>query len=134
MDTGEVGEMDLLAKHKTEPRWLVIELKVGRSCDDAVGQILRYMGWVKRERATNEEVVEGLIIAGVPDLPTLYALVYTTNIDYQVYRMKDNKVLLTRWNVDSYHKQQTLQYVDSMTPEDLEEFLRELEQKRKLIE
>jgi len=26
-DTGEVGIIDLLAKHKTEPKWLIIELK-----------------------------------------------------------------------------------------------------------
>lgn len=131
VNTNVVGEIDFLAKHRREPRWLVIELKVDRSADQAVGQVLRYMGWVKREKATGDELVEGLIISGSPDIRICYALECTTNIDYQVYRVKDNKILLTRWNVYSYHKQQVQQAVDTMTPKEFEGFLSELGRKMK---
>ena len=40
----EVGRIDLLARHKAEPRWLVMELKRQQSNDQTVGQVLRYMG------------------------------------------------------------------------------------------
>src|SRR5439155_318533 len=40
----EVGQIDVLAKHKTEPRWLVLELKRSQTGDTTLGQLLRYMG------------------------------------------------------------------------------------------
>ena len=46
-NTNEIGKIDLLAKHRTEPRWLVIELKREQTSDDTVGQVLRYMGWIQ---------------------------------------------------------------------------------------
>jgi hypothetical protein len=52
--------IDLLAKHKDDPKWLVIELKVSQSSDSAMGQLLRYMGCVKKHK---NEVVEGMIIS-----------------------------------------------------------------------
>ena len=64
--TGAVGEIDLLAKHKKEPRWLVVELKRDQSSDATVGQILRYMGWVRAELAKSKESVEGLIVCRGP--------------------------------------------------------------------
>lgn len=36
-NTNEVGRIDLLAHHKTEPRWLVIELKRNQSSDQTIG-------------------------------------------------------------------------------------------------
>ena len=36
-NTNEIGKIDLLAKHKSQPRWLVIELKRQQSCDDTLG-------------------------------------------------------------------------------------------------
>lgn len=42
---------------------VVIELKVSRGYDRVVGQILRYMSWVKLNLATNGERVRGIIIA-----------------------------------------------------------------------
>jgi hypothetical protein len=40
----DVGPIDILAKHKHDNSYLVIELKKGRSSDSVVGQILRYIG------------------------------------------------------------------------------------------
>src|SRR4030067_1655315 len=42
-----IGNIDLLAVDKEKKEFVVIELKKGRSSDVVVGQILRYMGWVK---------------------------------------------------------------------------------------
>jgi restriction system protein len=49
-------------KTKCGRRYLVIELKKGRSSDVVVGQILRYMGFIKNELAVNGESVRGIII------------------------------------------------------------------------
>ncbi len=125
-DTGEVGIIDLLAKHKTEPKWLIIELKkVEHSSDQVVGQVLRYMGWVKRKHAREEEVVEGLIISNSPDIETCYALVCTTNINYKLYRLKEGKIQLSSCDIENYHISCAIK---DMTFEQRKEFARELEQ------
>jgi len=82
-----VGRLDLLARHKTEPRWLVIELKRGQTSDQTVGQILRYMGWVKEELAIVGEAVDGLIIALDDDEKLRYALKATQGIHFMRYRV-----------------------------------------------
>jgi hypothetical protein len=68
-NTNEIGKIDLLAKHKTKPRWLVIELKRGQTSDETVGQVLRYMGWVEENLAEDGDSVHGLIIAREPLRP-----------------------------------------------------------------
>ena len=44
-------------------RLLVVELKKGRAADAVVGQVLRYMGYVKEELAEADQSVNGVIIA-----------------------------------------------------------------------
>jgi hypothetical protein len=83
-----VGFIDLLAKHKTDPRWLIIELKRSQTSDVTVGQIMRYMGWVKRNLANSDETVEGLIIAQHPDQKLLYALEMQANVDLKLYEVE----------------------------------------------
>lgn len=53
----DVGRIDLLDRHKTKPRWLVIELKRNQTSDQTVGQLLRYIGWVKQHLAEGDEIV-----------------------------------------------------------------------------
>lgn len=43
----DVGRIAILAVHKTQPRFLVIELKRNQSTDQTIGQTLRYVGWAK---------------------------------------------------------------------------------------
>jgi len=58
-----LGRMDLLCKHRSEPRWLILELKRGQKTEDeTLGQLLRYMGWVKHHLASPQDSVEGCII------------------------------------------------------------------------
>ena len=52
----DIGRIDLLAKHRTEARWLVVELKRNQTSDDTVGQILRYRaGWGRSSRGEGTE-------------------------------------------------------------------------------
>lgn len=80
-----VGEIDLLAKHRQRNAWLVVELKRDRTSDTAVGQVLRYMGWVKRELAAPGDDVQGLVVAHRADAGLGYALADQPNIRLQLY-------------------------------------------------
>jgi len=86
-NTKEIGKIDLLATHKTQPRWLVIELKREQTSDDTIGQVLRYMGWVQQHLASQGETVEGLIIARQSDARIRYALMHTTNVAFMCYQV-----------------------------------------------
>jgi hypothetical protein len=92
IDTQEIGELDLLARHVSEPRLLVVELKKDQTSDETVGQILRYMGWIKEHYAQEDEKVEGLIIAAIADKRMRYALACISNINMKIYRLTDGKI------------------------------------------
>jgi hypothetical protein len=85
--TGEVGEIDLLAKHRCDDRWLVVELKRNQTSDDTVGQVLRYMGWVRRKLADRAAQVEGLIICPDIDKKLQYAIDGQPNVRCMTYRI-----------------------------------------------
>lgn len=82
-----VGRIDLLARHRTDPRWLVVELKRGQSSDQTVGQVLRYMGWVAHHLAQAGETVEGLVIAQETDDSIRYALSAASGIRLHTYEV-----------------------------------------------
>lgn len=54
--------VDLLAVDK-ENRLVVIELKVSKGYDRVVGQLLRYVSWIKRHQAEEGQAVRGIIVA-----------------------------------------------------------------------
>jgi len=85
--TEEVGEIDLLAKHNSEKKWLVVELKRNQTSDSTVGQILRYMSWVRKNLASNGETVEGLIICRQIDRKLQYALDGQKDIKCMTYQV-----------------------------------------------
>jgi hypothetical protein len=60
--TTDVGIIDLLATD-AKGDFVIIELKRGKSTQHVVGQILAYMGWVRRNLATNGQGVRGVVIA-----------------------------------------------------------------------
>jgi hypothetical protein len=86
--TTSVGSIDLLAQHRTEPRWLVIELKRGRTSDQTVGQVLRYIGAVRREVAEEEDAIEGLIIAQDATDKLRYALGELSSVTFRRYKVE----------------------------------------------
>ncbi|MEA1885222.1 MAG: endonuclease NucS [Thermotogota bacterium] len=83
-----IGRIDLLAKHRKEPRWLVVELKRNQSSDKTVGQALRYIGWVEENLAESSESVEGLIIAHQANESIRYALKTLSNVRLQLYEVE----------------------------------------------
>lgn len=84
----EVGRIDILAKHKKESRWLVLELKRNQTSDQTVGQILRYIGWVNKHLAQGKEQVEGIIICRESDKALHYALSAVPNVQLRHYQVE----------------------------------------------
>ncbi len=89
----DTGPIDILAVSKDKSEILVVELKKGRVSDVVVGQIQRYMGYVKAELAEKNQQVRGIIIALEDDLRLRRALSVTQHIDFMTYevRFKLNK-------------------------------------------
>ncbi|GGF60392.1 hypothetical protein GCM10011402_10500 [Paracoccus acridae] len=83
-----IGRIDLLARHKRDRRWLVIELKREKSSDAVVGQVLRYMGWVQRHLVENGETVEGLVVATEGDPQLHYALDVVPAVSFKSYEVE----------------------------------------------
>jgi len=81
------GSIDILAVSKDNKELLVVELKKGRVSDVVVGQILRYMGYVKEDLADKNQKVSGIIIAFDDDMKLRRALSVTQNIDFYTYKI-----------------------------------------------
>jgi len=82
-----VGRIDLLARSRTSRDLLVIELKRGQSSDETVGQILRYMGWVRKHVLDDDGSVSGLIIAHAADDRLRYAIEELGGVKLKLYRV-----------------------------------------------
>lgn len=82
-----IGRIDLLARHRSEKRWLVIELKRNLTSDAVVGQVLRYMGWIKHNLAEDGETVEGLVIAQEGDDRLHYAISAVPGLSFMGYKV-----------------------------------------------
>ena len=83
----DTGPIDILAISKDKNELLIVELKKGRASDSVVGQIQRYMGYVKDELAEPGQRVKGVIIALEDDLRIKRALSVTQNIDFFRYEI-----------------------------------------------
>lgn len=83
----DTGPIDILAVSKDRKTLLVVELKKGRASDHVVGQIQRYMGFVKEELAESDQQVKGIIIALEDDVRIRRALSVTSNISFYRYEV-----------------------------------------------
>ena len=83
----EIGNIDILAIEPSTNSYVVIELKKGRSSDKVVGQILRYMRWVKENLCREGMEVKGLIICKDKDERLDYALKMAENIQAKFYKV-----------------------------------------------
>lgn len=83
----DVGPIDVLAISKDKKRLLVVELKRGRASDVVVGQVLRYMGFVKEQVAEDDQTVEGAIIALEDDQRLRWALMAVPSIAFYRYQI-----------------------------------------------
>ncbi len=82
----DVGVIDLLCR-RPNGDLLVIELKRGRGTDAVVGQISRYIGWVKAELARGAKVA-GLILAHDRDDPLKYAVFAHENLSLKYFKVQ----------------------------------------------
>lgn len=83
----DTGNIDILAISKDKNTLLVVELKKGRASDNVVGQVQRYMGYVKEELAEPNQSVRGVIIALEDDIRIKRALSVVNNIDFYKYQV-----------------------------------------------
>ena len=83
----DTGPIDILAISKDKKTLLIVELKKGRVSDNVVGQIQRYMGFVKSDLAEENQNVKGVIIGLDDDIKLTRALSVTTNIDFYKYKV-----------------------------------------------
>lgn len=81
-----VGPIDILAINKNGD-FFVFELKLSRGADRALGQLLRYMGWIKKNLANGKQV-KGIIVANKMDEKIKYAVSVTTDISLYEFEMK----------------------------------------------
>lgn len=81
----DTGPIDILAISKDRNTLLVVELKRGKASDVVVGQLLRYMGFVKDELAENGQAVRGVVIAAEDDQRLKRALSMVPEIDFYRY-------------------------------------------------
>ena len=70
----DIGPIDILAVEADSNSFVVIELKKARTSDQVVGQILRYMGWVKKNLCKGGQSVKGIVICRHSDEKLSYAL------------------------------------------------------------
>ncbi|MCB0015036.1 MAG: DUF91 domain-containing protein, partial [Anaerolineales bacterium] len=75
-------------QHRQNGDWLIVELKRAQSSDVTLGQLLRYMGWVKRHLATSAETVHGLIVANQVTDQLRYAAQAVPNVGCKEYQVK----------------------------------------------
>jgi restriction system protein len=80
-----VGRLDFLCSDPSADALIVVELKRGRPSDKVVGQVARYIGYVRTHLAEPDQRVEGLIIAHEADEPLQYAVAAFPGLQLMTY-------------------------------------------------
>lgn len=63
----------------------MLELKRGRASDPVVGQLLRYMGFIKREYCQDGKTVRGASVAHQDDLSIRNELSMVVGVQFYLY-------------------------------------------------
>ena len=82
----DIGPIDLLCVDK-DGNFIVVELKKGRGSDSAVGQIQRYMGWVKENICNKNQNVFGIIITHEFDNKMKYSVSANDKLKIRYYKI-----------------------------------------------
>ena len=80
-----IGRLDFLCSDHLADALIVVELKRGRPSDKVVGQVARYIGYVRTHLAKPGQPVEGLIIAHEADEPLRYAVAAFPGLQLTTY-------------------------------------------------
>ena len=78
------GRLDLLCED-ARGNYVVVELKKTQGTDQVVGQILRYMGWVKE--AYPQTNVRGIIVVGKKDEALRYAIKAAPDVEAKEFKL-----------------------------------------------
>ncbi len=81
-----VGIIDFLCEDEASNELVVVELKRGKSSDQVVGQVLRYMGWVREHRADGRGV-SGIVITHEYDDRVRYAVAELPRVEAWTYEV-----------------------------------------------
>jgi Endonuclease NucS len=81
----DVGPIDLLCRNKDGTGYTVVELKRDQTSDGTIGQVARYMGWVKKNLVNDGQTVRGLIIGRDADERLMSALEVVPNVEVFTY-------------------------------------------------
>ena len=81
----DIGKIDILAKDKITKSYVVIELKKNQTSDDTIGQLARYMGWIKKNK--KDDNVKGVIVAGQFDNKLDHARIMLANTEVFLYEV-----------------------------------------------
>jgi len=85
--TEDAGYIDILAKD-SKGNFVIFELKKGRKNDEVIGQILRYVGWVRKKLAIKGEEVRGMVVVGAKDSKLELALgEVSSKVSAKLYRI-----------------------------------------------
>lgn len=90
----EIGNIDVLAIDENKC-FYIFELKLGRGSDAAVGQVLRYMGWLKANISDVREVY-GVLMAAELSEKLRYAASMVPNILLYEYQMQFTVSAITK--------------------------------------
>ena len=79
--------IDILAKDKSG-NFVVLELKVEKGYDRVVGQLLRYVKWVRKELAEPGQRVRGIIVCRTMSEDLVLACASTKEVELYEYRLQ----------------------------------------------
>lgn len=79
--------IDFLALDRDTRDFVVIELKKGKTSDSTVGQLLRYISWVRANIAEAKQNVRGMIIARDVDEALRYAIKDIDYVEVRTYKV-----------------------------------------------
>ena len=96
-ETEDAGRIDILARDKDDG-YVVVELKRDKASDSALGQILRYIGWVRLNLLSDDQMVRGYVVGDRFDDRITYAVLSNDAID-AMCRLVDYKRLGVRLDV-----------------------------------
>ncbi len=89
----DVGIIDILATDKKTKSHVVIELKKNQTNDEVLGQIKKYMGWIKVHK--KDDNVIGIVVAKKFDKKFYYAMQMEKDVyplEYEVnFKLKEFK-------------------------------------------
>ncbi len=94
--TSDRGRIDVLCKNNDGSGFTVIELKRGLSGDATLGQVQRYMGWVRQHRARGNQSVWGIIICHDADPRLITAVSVAANVDVYTYDARGDQFVLSK--------------------------------------